>query len=144
MGVLVKKRVRNGRARWVIDFYYSNKNGERARFVRDADLQSRDGAEREARQFHERAILTGSPLPEHRAVVTLAAFYDATFKPSILPVYRKNTRTRYEALWRQRVSEAFGSKQLDEISEDDLRAFGRKIELEGRQPQGPVNFLRTL
>ncbi len=147
MGVgasLVKKRVRNGRTRWVIDFYYSNNRGERARFVRYADLQSRDGAEREARQYHERAVLTGSPLHERRSGMTLATFYEATFKPNVLPLYRKNTRTRYEALWRQRVSTAFGTKRLDEIDEDDLRAFGRSVEFEGRQPKGPVTFTRTL
>jgi hypothetical protein len=105
MGVatsLVSKRVRRGRTRWVIDFFYVNTNGERVRFRQDAELQTRDGAAKEAREVHERAILTGSPEKERVApVVTLEHFYKKTFKPEALPLFRKNTRTRYEALWRQ-------------------------------------------
>lgn len=147
MGVqtsLVKKRVRNGRTRWIIDFYYRNKLGGRVRFVRYAELQTRDGAEREAARYHERAVLTGNPELEQTSTITLDQFYEGTFKPKVLPVYRKNTRVRYEALWRQRVHATFGAKRLDEITEASLRAFARMIELEKRQPKGPVAFLRTL
>src|SRR5581483_1471027 len=99
---LVKKRVRNGVTRLIIDFYYTDKNGERVRFVRHADLQSRDGAEREAAQYHQRAILTGDPEPERKSGMTVAEFYTEQFAPKVLPLYRKNTRVRYEAIWRQR------------------------------------------
>src|SRR5581483_2044488 len=122
---LVKKRVRNGVTRLIIDFYYTTKAGERVRFVRHADLQTRDGAEREAAQYHQRAILTGDPEPERRSTITLAAFYEETFRPKVLPLFRKNTRIRYEALWRQRVEPAFGSMRLDEIDEAALRGFAR-------------------
>jgi integrase len=147
MGVgasFVKKRVRNGRTRWVIDFYYANKQGQRVRFVRYADLQTRDGADREARQLYERATLTGSPDVEQRDVMALSKFYEETFLPKVLPLYRKNTQTRYKALWRQRVRDQLGGKQLDEIDEQVLRGFARGIELDKRQPKGPVNFVRTL
>jgi integrase len=148
MGVhtnLIKKRARNGVTRLIIDFYFTTKNGERVRFVRHAALQTRDGAEREAAQYYERAILTGDPEPETRAVaITLAVFYTDTFVPKILPLFRKNTRIRYEALWRQRVEREFGEKPLDEFTEDDFLRFARSIELEKRKAKGPVAFLRTL
>lgn len=147
MGVhtsLVKKRVRNGVTRLIIDFYYSDKSGKRARFTRHAELQTRDGAEREAAQFHQRAVLTGNPETEQRVAMTLAAFYEGTFRPKVLPLYRKNTRVRYEALWRQRIGEAFGSTELASFTEASLKGFARSVELEKRKAKGPVAFLRTL
>ncbi len=141
---LIKKRVRNGVTRLIIDFHYTNKAGERIRFVRHAQLQTRDGAEKEAARYHERATLTGDPEPEAKSTMTLAAFYDGVFKPKVLPLYRKNTRIRYEALWRQRVQREFGAKRLHEFDEGDFRAFARSIELEKRKSKGPVAFLRTL
>jgi integrase len=147
MGVyssLVKKSVRNGVTRLIIDFHYTDQSGKRARFCRHAALQTRDGAEREAGQYHQRAILTGDPEPEERTTITLAAFYAETFVPKVLPLFRKNTRIRYEALWRQRVERHFGSMHLDEIDETHLRGFVRTIELEKRKPKGPVGFVRTL
>jgi integrase len=146
MGVgasLVKKRVRNGRTRWVIDFWYTNKHGGRLRFVREAELHTKDGAEKEALQRYERAVLTGSPDVEKIEVVSLGTFYEETFKPKIMPLYRKNTRTRYEALWRQRVS-PLASKNLLEFTEESYRELGRSIERERRQAKGAVALLRTI
>lgn len=147
MGVhtsLVKKRVRNGVTRLIIDFYYSDKNGKRARFTRHAEIQTRDGAEREAAQYHQRAVLTGSPEIEKRVVMTLSQFYNGTFKPKVLPLYRKNTRVRYEALWRQRIEGPFGPAELSSFTEASLKGFARTVELEKRKAKGPVAFLRTL
>jgi integrase len=147
MGVhtsLVKKRVRNGVTRLIIDFRYTNKAGERVRFVRHAELQTRDGAEREASQYHQRAIFTADPELEKRSEMTLAVFYAETFVPKVLPTFRKNTRIRYEALWRQRVETAFGSMRLDQIDESALRGFARSIEIEKRKAKGPIGFVRTL
>jgi integrase len=147
MGVhtnLVKKRVRNGVTRLIIDFYYVDKAGQQVRFVRHAALQTRDGAEREAAQYHQRAVLSGDPEPPAQSAVTLSEFYESTFRPKVLPLYRKNTRIRYEALWRQRIRAAFGSKALHAIDEAALRGFARSIEIERRKPKGPVAFLRTL
>jgi integrase len=141
---LVRKRVRNGVTRLIIDFYYTNKSGERVRFVRHAELQTRDGAEKEAARSHERAVLTGDPEPEERSTMTLSSFYETVFKPKVIPLYRKNTRIRYEALWRQRVEREFGKKRLDEIDEGSFRGFARAIELEKRKAKGPVAFLRTV
>jgi integrase len=130
--------------RLIIDFRYTNKAGERVRFVRHAELQTRDGAEREAAQYHQRAILTGDPEAEKRSEMTVAVFYAETFVPKVLPTFRKNTRIRYEALWRQRVATAFGSMRLDQIDESALRGFARSIEIEKRKAKGPVGFVRTL
>jgi integrase len=141
---LVKKRVRNGVTRLIIDFHYTTMSGERARFVRHAELQTRDGAEREAARYHERAILTGDPEPVERSMRTVSSFYESVFKPKVLPLYRKNTRIRYEALWRQRVETTFGSMHLDEIDEGALRGFARSIEIEKRKAKGPIGFVRTL
>jgi integrase len=141
---LVKKRVRNRVTRLIIDFHYTNTSGERARFVRHAELQTRDGAEREAARYHERAILTGDPEPAERSTMTLSSFYASVFKPKVLPLFRKNTRIRYEALWRQRIEKAFGSMRLDAIDEAALRGFARAIQIEKRAAKGPVGFVRTL
>jgi integrase/recombinase XerC len=122
----------------------ATKAGGRVRFVRHAELQTRDGAEREAAQYHQRAILTGNPEAERRSTMTLAAFYEETFRPKVLPLFRKNTRIRYEEVWRQRVEPAFGSMRLDAIDEAALRGFARSIEIEKRKAKGPVGFLRTL
>jgi integrase len=76
--------------------------------------------------------------------MTLAAFYEDTFKPKVLPLYRKNTRIRYEALWRQRIEQAFGQTRLDEFTESSFRGLARSVEIEKRMAKGPVAFLRTL
>ena len=98
MGVqtnLVKKRVRNGSTRWVIDFYYVATNGERTRYVRFAEVQNRVAAEREALERYERALKTGDPEPHEEAPRgTLSAFYESDFKTTFLPTYRPNTRER--------------------------------------------------
>jgi integrase/recombinase XerD len=141
---LVKKRERNGVTRLIIDFRYTDTAGKPCRFVRHAALQTRDGAEREAAEYYERAVGTGDPEPAKRERIALAAFWEGTFRPKVLPLYRANTRTRYEALWRQRVRDALGLKHLDEIDGATLRGFARSIELEKRQAKGPVNFVRTI
>jgi integrase len=112
--------------------------------VRHATLQTRDGAEREAAQYHERAVLTGDPEPKKQSAMTLAAFYEEIFRPKVLPLYRKNTRTRYEALWRQRIAKALGPTRMHAIDEATLRGFARSIELEKRKVKGPLAFVRTL
>jgi integrase len=89
-------------------------------------------------------VLTGTPELEHKDVPTLRDFYRQTFEPKVLPLFRKNTRVRYQALWRQRVDKAFGAERLDAITQADLRGFVRSIELEKRTAKGPVAFVGTL
>jgi hypothetical protein len=79
-----------------------------------------------------------------RSRLTLAEFYEQTFRPKVLPLYRKNTRTRYEALWRQRVAGSLGSMRMHAIDEASRRGFARSIELERRKVKGPLAFVRTL
>jgi hypothetical protein len=140
MGVhtnLVKRRVRNGVTRLIIDFYYSDKTGKRLRFVRHADLQTRDGAEREAARYHERAVLTGNPETEKRDVVTLGEFYESTFKCKVLPLYRKNTRIRYEALWRQRIRRPSGPSRSTRSRRGAFVASLDRSSSRSGRPRGP-------
>ena len=143
MGVqtsLVKKRVRNGVTRLIIDFYYSDKTGKRLRFVRHAEPGRPATVRRRPLGTTGAPASTGNPETEKRDVVTLGEFYESTFKPKVLPLYRKNTRIRYEALWRQRIATSFGAELLDAITEGSLRGFARSIELEKRKAKGPVAF----
>ena len=134
---LVKKRVRNRATRLIIDFYYTNKSGERVRFVRHAELQTRDGAEREAAQYHQRAILTGDPRAGEAERDDARRVLRGDLQRRRCS--RSSGRTRASVTRRSGAnasSKAFGSKRLDEIDEAALRGFARSIEIEKRAGEG--------
>ncbi len=56
----VRKVLRGGKPRWFIDFPYTDKDGVRQRFRRDASVQNYSAALAEAARLMRRAAETGS------------------------------------------------------------------------------------
>jgi integrase len=148
----VRKVVRGGKPRWFLDFPYTDKDGVRRRFRRDASVQNYASAVAEAARLMKRAAETGAPEAEEapapaeppRATVTYGAFVAGAFERHYMPLYRPATAVRYRALHRQRVLAFFGSTALDSIGPAELRAFAATLHADGVQTKGPLNLVRTV
>jgi len=150
---------RNGRDCWVIEFRYDlrdasgKKNGQRGRYRRDATIQTKEHAAREAIELMARAVETGSPFDpatitkaadEPASALKLADFYADDFAKLYMPGYRKATRVRYEALWRQRMRDFGGHRALSSFTTMTYREYHAELSKAGVKVKGPLNFLRTL
>ena len=142
-GSLVRKEVRGGKPRWIIDFRYRDCDGREQRYRRDATLQTAAGARAEAERLCLLAQKTGS-VEARTASPTFSTFIDGTFKRLYLPRYRAATRVRYEALLNQGIRDAFGAKRLDAIGAPALRAFLATLLERKVQARGPMNLVRTI
>lgn len=139
----VQKRTRGGKPRLIIDFRYRDRDGREQRFRRDARVQTRAGAEAEARRLMEIAHSTGT-LELRAQAPTLRAFVEDIFKPLYRSKFRPGTRKRYEGLLGQGLLDELGDKHVDAIGVPGVRAFMAVLGKRGIQSRGPVNLLRTI
>ncbi len=103
----IRRAMRRGKTRWILDFLWFDRSGRSHRYRRDARIQTRDGALLEAKSLQERALRTGT-LDELPAVPTVRAFARGKFTEVFLPTYRPATRSRYLALLDQGLLAHFG------------------------------------
>ena len=103
----VRRVVRGGQPRLIIDFRFVDKSGKKVRFRRDASSQTMAAALAEAERLKRMAAERGT-LEGLDAVPTFGAFVDDTFLPEFLPRYRPATAERYRALLRQGLKEELG------------------------------------
>ncbi len=141
-GVQKRKR-RDGKSLLIIDFRFRDKDGREQRYRRDAHVQTRAGADAEARRLMELAHSTGT-LDLRAEAPTLRAFVDDTFKPLYRSKFRAGTWRRYEGLLRQGLLDELGDKRVDAVGAAVVRAFMAELAKRGIQARGPVNLLRTL
>ncbi len=139
----VRKVSRRGEDRWVIDFLWMDKSGQKHRYRKDASLQTRSGAMLEAQSLHERAMRTGT-LHERAAKPTFSAFVEGSFKALRMPHFRPATRVRYEALLRQGLLDHFRPLRLDEITQDSVHSYAAKLNARGVSTKAGIMFLRTI
>jgi len=139
----VQRRKRDGTSLLVIDFRFRDKDGREQRYRRDARVQTRAGAEAEARRLMEIAHATGT-LEQRAEAPTLRVFVEDTFKPLYRTKFRPGTWKRYEGLLRQGLLDELGDKRVDAIGAAVVRAFMATVAKRGIQARGPVNLLRTL
>jgi integrase len=141
--------VRGGKPRWFIDFRYTDKDGVRQRFRRDASVQNYAAALAEAARLMKHAAKAGvvedaaQPLAEPRQV-TYRAFVQGPFEKLYMPTYRPATAKRYRELHTQRVMAFFGGKALDQIGPGDYRAFAASLHRDGVQTKGPITLVRSV
>ncbi len=147
----VRKVVRGGKPRWFIDFPYTDREGVRQRFRRQATVQNYAASLAEAARLMRRAAETGSvevedegTAPPVRVTMTYAAFVNGPFERLYLPTYRPATARRYRELHAQRVLAFFGKKALEEIGPGDFRAFAASLHTDGVQTKGPITLVRTV
>jgi integrase len=139
----VQKRTRDGKSHLVIDLRFRDKDGREQRYRRDAHVQTRAGAEAEARRLMEIAHATGT-LELRAEAPTLRVFVEDTFKPLHRTKFRPGTWKRYEGLLRQGLLDELGDKRLGAIGATVVRGFMSTVAKRGIQARGPVNLLRTL
>jgi len=145
----VRKVARGGKPRWFIDFPYTDKDGVRRRFRRDASVQNYAAALAEAARLMRLAAETGRvegaiPTPTKTAAMTYAAFVSGAFEQLYMPTYRPATARRYRELHAQRVLAFFGTKALDAIGPGEFRAFAASLHTDGVHTKGPINLVRTV
>jgi integrase len=119
----VRKEIRGGKPRWIIDFRFTDSNGQRQRFRRDASVQSQAAAVAEAKRLLAMAASTGSVAePEANAPpkLTVSGFLHGDYERLFLRRLRPQTQVNY---WRYLalIERLVGRKALEEISaKDDL------------------------
>ena len=145
----VRKVVRGGKPRWLIDFRFTDRDGARVRFKRDASVQSFAAALAEAKRLMTRAAEAGSveareAEPEQRETITFEQFVVGPFEAQFMPSYRPATAVRYRALLRQSIMARFRALRLDEIETGHIRAYAAEIQSKGHQTKPYVAYLRTI
>jgi len=142
---------RGGNLRLIIDFRYTDTNGERVRFRRAASVQAREAAMAEAQRLMKHAAETGAPEAAAPAaaiaepvLLSFRDFVDGRFAELFMPRYRPSTRERYEALFRQRVLSFFGAMKLVAIDAAALRGYAAMLSAKKVQVKGGVNLVRTV
>ena len=139
----VRKEVRGGKPRWIVDFQFLGKDSKWHRYRRDASVQTSAAARAEADRLYTLATTTGS-LDVGKEAPLLRDFVSTTFTELFLPRYRSTTRTRYKALFKQGLLDELGGKRLDAIGPMEFRAFSTKLSLRGIQLKGPLTLVRTV
>ena len=147
MGVRSKgfrRELRGGKPHLIVDFRYVDKTGRVRRFRRDAAVQTATAARAEAERLMALAAATGE-VTTTRSMPTFAAFVAAEFRTVHMATRcRPATRERYDALFRQGILGAFGSKRLDDIGAVDIRRYMTALAARGVQARGPVSLVRTV
>jgi integrase len=146
----VRKVVRGGKPRLILDFMYTDKEGVRRRFRRTATVQLQAAALAEAKRLMAHAAETGvvedASVPDEAAKlkVTFKTFVEGDFDRLYMPSFRDGTQVRYRALLRQGLLEFFGASALEDIGTNEIQAFGASLQKRRIQLKGPVNLLRTI
>jgi len=141
----VRREKRAGKTLWIIDFRYTDKNGKRCRFRRDAAVQLGPPARVEAAELMQRALLTGDPeLPGKPPVATVGAFIEETWKKLFLPRYRPATRIRYEAMLEHDILPRFKDHKLDQIGAMEVRALAAELKGRGVQSWPQTSFISSI
>ena len=140
----VRRVMRGGRPRWIVDIPYMDKDGREQRYRRDATLQTSAGAHAEVARLRLQIATLGTLEPTKSACPTFKSFVEGDFDKLFVPKYRPATRVRYKAILRQGLLDELGAKPLDEIGAVEFRAYAAKLQGRGVTVKGPINFLRTV
>jgi len=143
-GTGYRREIRDGQARWIIDFRFRDKDGREQRYRRDAAVQNAAGARAEADRLRRLAAETGS-LKLRAATPTFGEFIEQKFCPVYMPAHcRPATRERYEALLRQGVLDEVGATHLDAYDAQRDRAFAARLTGRHVQARPHLSLVRTV
>lgn len=146
----VRTETRRDKRTLIIDFPYTDKDGFRRRFRRDATVQLWGASVAEAARLMKRATETGTVETGQQSgtakepSITYRAYVDGPFAVNHMPLYRPATARRYRELHDQRVLAFFGEKKLARIEPSDYRAFAAHLHHEEIQTKGPLTLVRTV
>lgn len=147
----VRRVIRGGKPRLLIDFRFTNTEGVRVRCKRDAAVQTFAAAHAEAKRLMALAAQTGAVeqapakvAEPPRETLTFEEFVVGPFERLFMPSYRPATATRYRGLLRQSIMARFRSKRLDQIGIGDIREYAAEIQRKGHQTKPFIAYLRTI
>jgi integrase len=136
--------VRDGRAVWILDFRFSDKQGRPKRCRRDALVQTAAGARAEAERVMRYAVEHGTLEPE-ADVPTFATFVRGQFAELVMPGFRPATQERYTRLFeKEGIVEQLGNKRLDEMGAAEYRALLARVVERDVDPRPHLALLRTV
>jgi len=145
--VTIRKEDRGGELRWVIDIPYQTADGKCARYRRDAQIQSKYGAETEHRRLLVELSNTGTlkRSPEHTSPKDnppRPTFADAVrrFKTTRLATLKPSTRITYAERLKTMLIPRFGDVPLDELKGEALAKFDSELARDGLAPSTRRNF----
>lgn len=134
------KRARRGETRWVIDIRYTDGNGKRRRYRRDAQVQTRAGKEAEERRIRENIALHGSVFeskPEPANTARETTFKEATGAfmdgPAISQL-KHTTRAGYREIIETRLLPRFGAIPIETITFAVVQRLDADMVEEGLSP----------
>ncbi len=141
-GVRVVRR--GGRNVLVIDFWFTNKKGQRERCRRDASVQQRTAARAEAERLQRFAAEHGT-VKASPAVPTFERFVEEQFEPLVMPSYSPATRERYaRLLHKEGVVEQLGRVRLDAIGAREFRQLEAFVRERGVIPRQHLIIVRNV
>ncbi len=143
----IRKENRGGQPRWVIDIPYQTPDGRSARYRRDAQIQTKYGAEAEHRRLLAELSRTGTlkrsrePTPS-KAELKRPTFADAVrqFKTARLATLKPSTRITYTERLNTLLIPRFGDVPLDELTGELLAELDAELARDKLAPSTRRNF----
>lgn len=139
----VRKVDRNGESRLLIDIQYKTRDGKRARFRKDAEIQSMTAARAEEKRYLVNIAQYGSPhepsetannedkAPEAAPTMTFAEVVDEFQKTFMVTDLKVTSRRGYNSVLRSTLVPRFGSLAIDKV--DSKAAANLDLELTKRK-----------
>jgi integrase len=138
-----RKEVRAGKAHWIIDFRFRDKQGHTQRCRRDALVQTASGAKAEGERLKAYAAEHGT-LDPAVVVPTVAEFWCGRFAELVLPRFRPATVERYRRLFDGDLLEVVGGTRVDAIGAAEFRALQAHVLERRTDPRQHLALLRTV
>lgn len=141
----VRKEDRGGKPRWVIDIPYQTADGKSHRYRRDAQIQTKYGAESEHRRLLAELVKAGTlertSEQEAKLPKVRLTFADAVrhYRKTRLLRLKASTRITYSERINTQLSPRFGDTPLDELTGESLTLFDAELVREGLSPSSRRN-----
>lgn len=144
----VRREIRGGKPRLIIDFPYKDKNGKKCRFRRDAAVQNREAAHNEAKRLMANAAATGSPEgldaeQNKPSALTFKAFVEGQWSRDYLPLFKPSTRKHYLQVLRGLI-EQLGDIALADLGAAQVRGYAARMKERGVDPGGAVGLVGSI
>jgi integrase len=138
-----RKETRAGKAHWIIDFRFRDRDGRTQRCRQDARVQTAAGARAEAERLKLYTAEHGT-LEAQVEVPTFTEFWNGQFGALVLPRYRPATVERYKRLFASDLRPVVGRTRLDAVGAPESRALQVRVIERGADPRPQLALLRTV
>jgi integrase len=148
--VSIRKQMRSGRLRWIIDIPYRTPDGQRDRYRRDAQVQTKTAAEAEHRRLIAELASTGAikNSPPKTATAVAEPSPAITFSEAV-KYYRgahmqtrlkPSTRAGYNRWLDSLLLPRFGDQALTDLAGKALAELDAELVVEGLKPSTRANI----